>query len=254
MPTIGDSLREGRMRQKLDIADVERQTKIRAKYLRALENEEFSMLPGPTFVKTFLRTYAELLGLDPHALVEEYRANYEPRDELETLKPIGPPGPAGRDRGRGSGPRPWMVAALIGVVVVVGLIVLGLSTDEKKKDDGDRAAATNTQAETTTAPSKPKQTKTTAAPPTRVVVQITPEVPTYACLDRGAGTPVLYEGTLDAPRTFRGARLRANLGKSSVAVRVNGKPLTIPLGPDPVGYEFTPGSTRPIPLGERPCA
>jgi cytoskeleton protein RodZ len=222
MPTIGDSLREGRMRQKLDIADVERQTKIRAKYLRALENEEFSMLPGPTFVKTFLRTYAELLGLDPHALVEEYRANYEPRDELETLKPIGPPGPAGRDRGRGSGPRPRMVAALA---------------------DTKPAA-------------KPKQTqtKTTAAPPTRVVVQITPELPTYACLDRGAGTPVLYEGTLDAPRTFRGTRLRANLGKSGVGVRVNGKPLTIPQGPDPVGYEFTPGTTRPIPLGERPCA
>ncbi len=110
MPTIGDTLREGRMRQKLDIADVEQQTKIRAKYLRALENEEFSMLPGPTFVKTFLRTYAELLGLDPHALVEEYRAHYEPRDELETLKPIGPPGPAGRDRGRRSradGPGWW---------------------------------------------------------------------------------------------------------------------------------------------------
>ncbi len=110
MPTIGDTLREGRMRRRLDIADVEQQTKIRAKYLRALENEEFSMLPGPTFVKTFLRTYAELLGLDPHALLEEYRANYEPRDELETLKPIGPPGPAGRERNRGGGPRPWMVA------------------------------------------------------------------------------------------------------------------------------------------------
>ena len=56
------------MRQRLDIADVEASTKIRAKYLRALENEEFGMLPGPTFVKTFLRTYAEALGLDPHLL------------------------------------------------------------------------------------------------------------------------------------------------------------------------------------------
>ena len=64
------------MRQRLDIADVEMRTKIRAKYLRALENEEFGMLPGPTFVKTFLRTYAEMLGLDPHVLVEEYRAHY----------------------------------------------------------------------------------------------------------------------------------------------------------------------------------
>src|SRR4051794_40495137 len=71
------------MRQKIDIADVEAATKIRAKYLRALENEEFGLLPGNTFVKTFLRTYAEYLGLDPQLLLEEYRAGYEPRSEGE---------------------------------------------------------------------------------------------------------------------------------------------------------------------------
>ena len=69
MASIGETLREARMRQQLDIADVESRTKIRAKYLRALENEEFGMLPGPTFVKTFLRTYAEALGLDPYRLL-----------------------------------------------------------------------------------------------------------------------------------------------------------------------------------------
>src|SRR3954452_7556589 len=89
MASIGETLREARMRQHLDITDVEDRTKIRAKYLRALENEEFGMLPGSTFVKTFLRTYAEVLGLDPHALVEEYRATYEPRDDAE-LQPVAP--------------------------------------------------------------------------------------------------------------------------------------------------------------------
>src|SRR3990170_2591108 len=103
MPPIGDTLREARMRQRLDIADVEARTKIRAKYLRALENEEFGMLPGPTFVKTFLRTYAEMLGLDPHVLVEAYRANYEGEEELD-LQPLGPSSGARRDR-RGYGGR-----------------------------------------------------------------------------------------------------------------------------------------------------
>src|SRR3954464_7360557 len=84
------------MRQRLDIADVEKRTKIRAKYLRALENEEFGLLPGSTFVRTFLRTYAEVLGLDPHVLVEEYRTKFEPRDELEL--PVGPT-PGGGDGG-----------------------------------------------------------------------------------------------------------------------------------------------------------
>ena len=59
-------------------------------------------------------------------------------------------------------------------------------------------------------------------------------------MDRGAGTPVIYEGTLDAPRTFRGTRLRANLGKSSVGVRVNGKPLYDPAGPRPGGLRVHP--------------
>ena len=65
------------MRQRIDISEVESETKIRAKYLRALENEEWDLLPGPTFVKTFLRTYAEYLDLDPRLLVEEYRQRFE---------------------------------------------------------------------------------------------------------------------------------------------------------------------------------
>src|SRR5688572_4224463 len=112
MPSIGETLREARMRQRLDIADVENRTKIRAKYLRALENEEFGMLPGPTFVKTFLRTYAEMLGLDPHMLVEEYRAGYEHGDDME-LQPLGPPTVAGRDRRHGPRLGPGTLVLLV---------------------------------------------------------------------------------------------------------------------------------------------
>src|SRR5918997_4714474 len=104
MPSIGETLRDARMRQRLDIADVESRTKIRAKYLRALENEEFGMLPGPTFVKTFLRTYAEALGLDPQVLVEEYRSAYESREDIEQLQPLGPTAMA-RERRRAGPPR-----------------------------------------------------------------------------------------------------------------------------------------------------
>ena len=64
MAEIGSTLREARMRARIDISEIEAQTKIRAKYLRAIENEEWGLLPGPTFVKSFLRTYAEALGLD----------------------------------------------------------------------------------------------------------------------------------------------------------------------------------------------
>ena len=77
MPEIGTTLREARMRARIDVSEIEEQTKIRARYLRALENEEWGLLPGPAYTKSFLRAYAQALGLDGRALVEEYKAAYE---------------------------------------------------------------------------------------------------------------------------------------------------------------------------------
>src|SRR5215212_477888 len=74
---IGEVLRSTRSRLGKDIYVVERETKIRTKYLQALENEEWDVLPGPTYVKGFLRTYAAYLGLDADALVDEYRRSIE---------------------------------------------------------------------------------------------------------------------------------------------------------------------------------
>ena len=61
MTDIGATLREARMRRRIDITEVESATKIRAKYLRAMEDEEWSVLPGPTYVRSFLRHF----DLDP---------------------------------------------------------------------------------------------------------------------------------------------------------------------------------------------
>jgi transcriptional regulator with XRE-family HTH domain len=245
MPSIGETLREARMRQRLDIADVETRTKIRAKYLRALENEEFGMLPGPTFVKTFLRTYAEMLGLDPHVLVEEYRAGYEHEDEMEA--PLGPPAVAGRDRRHGPRIGPGSVILLVLVAVVAALVAIGLVSDDG--GGGDQASATETTRSETKATPAPKQAR-----PTRVALRVVPTTPTYICVDRGLGTPVLFENTIDSAQTFRGKRIRVNLGKRDVQLRMNGKPVRVTPGSDPVGFAFTPRGSRELPVGERPCA
>jgi cytoskeleton protein RodZ len=235
------------MRQRLDIADVEAKTKIRAKYLRALENEEFGMLPGPTFVKTFLRSYAEVLGLDPHLLVEDYRARYEPRDEAE-LKPIGPPAMRRERRRRAPPPGPGLAIGLAVAAVLGALLVIGLVGEE---DSGGGEAD---QDRTTTQPRRERQQRREQPPPPRrVALRIAPEVETYVCLDRGEGTQVFFEQILTEPQTFRGRRLRVNLGNTSVAVTANGKRVAVGSGPNPVGFEFTPRSTTPVPLGERPC-
>ena len=61
---IGSSLREARMRRQLELSQIERDTRIRAKYLLALEDDRFEVLPGLAYAKGFLRTYADYLGLD----------------------------------------------------------------------------------------------------------------------------------------------------------------------------------------------
>src|SRR3954449_11651851 len=104
MPEIGVTLREARMRARIDISEIETETKIRAKYLRALENEEWDLLPGPTYVKSFLRTYADALGLDSRALVEEYKLRHDPLETGE-LHPIRRPSPREQRRRQGAGGR-----------------------------------------------------------------------------------------------------------------------------------------------------
>jgi cytoskeleton protein RodZ len=241
------------MRQRLDIADVETKTKIRAKYLRALENEEFSMLPGPTFVKTFMRTYAEAVGLDPHVLVEEYRATYEAGDEPEPLTPLAARGPTRERRrvggagGRGFGP---LLAIGLGVLAVVAaLLVIGLLSDD---DDGAPEQAADT---TETQPRRQRTERERPAPrPRRVVLRIAPVAETYVCVDTGPGTETRFEGIITAPQTFRGKRLRVNLGNTSVEITHNGRPFELESGGDPVGFAFAPRASRPLPAGERPCA
>jgi cytoskeletal protein RodZ len=245
MPGIGETLREARMRQRLDIADVEDRTKIRAKYLRALENEEFGMLPGPTFVKTFLRTYAEMLGLDPHVLVEEYRAGFERDDEIE--QPFGPPAVAGRDRRHGPRMGAGSVVLLVLVGIVAVLVAIGLASDDN--GGADQAAAPDTSTTETKAKPAPKPAR-----PRRVVLRITPATPTYVCVDHGAGTPVVFENTIESTQTFRGKRVRVNLGKRDVRLTRNGKAVPVTPGPDPVGFVFTPRGSHEIQSGERPCA
>src|SRR4051794_14395532 len=140
------------MRQRFDITDVEAQTKIRAKYLRALENEDFGMLPGPTFVKSFLRTYAEFLGLDAQILIEEYRIAHDPRDESE-LTPFARP-PSGRHRRRPPRRRPaWLplAAAVVGILAL--LFILGLTGNDSNDEDAGKPAASPT----TSAASKQKK-------------------------------------------------------------------------------------------------
>ena len=246
------------MRRKIDVADVEAATKIRAKYLRALENEEFGLLPGNTFVKTFLRTYAEYLGLDPQLLLEEYRASYEPRgEELQPYAVASRQRRSSREpprRARASGPPgPGTALIVVAGVILVIFAILGLTSGET--DDG--GSSPSGQAQDTT-PTTPEKTRRERPRVTIVRLRIAPSAATYLCVDRGPGTDVVYEETTTEPVTFRGRRVRVNAGTSSIRMSVNGKQVRIEPTPDPIGYDFRlrdgKVSTDELPLGQRPCA
>src|SRR5215213_2309553 len=70
---LGSSLAAARLALGLELRDAERDTRIRAVYLGALEEEDFDALPGEAYAAAFLRTYASYLGLDGDAYVEELR-------------------------------------------------------------------------------------------------------------------------------------------------------------------------------------
>jgi len=100
---IGNSLREARVRRGIEFAQAELATKIRGKYLRALEEEHFEVLPAETYVKGFLRTYAEYLGLDGQLYVDEYNSRFvigEEQSEARARRSAARPAPPGTAPGR----------------------------------------------------------------------------------------------------------------------------------------------------------
>ncbi len=120
---IGNSLREARVRQGLDYAQIELGTKIRSKYIKALEDEQFGTLPAQPYVKGFLRTYAEFLGLDGQLYVDEYNSRFVVEGQ-EDAPPIArrPPGArARRDRGV---ERKVVLLALLGIAGLTALVIV----------------------------------------------------------------------------------------------------------------------------------
>jgi len=167
--------------------------------------------------------------------------------------------------------------ALLGVGALVAVIaaaaaVAALTSGGSGKDNASSALPAGTTATSpattathditvvTTPPAKPKKKKPAAkpkrkpkpAPPKQVVIHMVPgPQASYLCVDHGPGTPPI-ETTLASPQTFKGKRVRINVGLSSVTVTVNGKPFA--LAGSPSGYDISVSHRAYLPQGQRPCA
>jgi cytoskeletal protein RodZ len=110
---IGASLREARTRRGLSLDDVTAGLRIRERYVTALEEERWELMPGEAYAKGFLRMYAEFLGLDGGLYVDEYNervaAHLDQALVLESLAPS-----KGRSR--------LLTRTIVGVVAVAAVV------------------------------------------------------------------------------------------------------------------------------------
>jgi hypothetical protein len=216
---IGSSLREARVRKGLEIPDVEHATRIRAKYLRALEAENFDVLPSQAYVKGFLRTYADYLDLDGHLFVDEYMSRFwideEQRASRSRRIRV-------REQHHRRTERKMVLLTIVGIGVVTALVIAawnygGGGSQETKIPNLAPASAQHKQA-------------------TQAVFWIRARRGQSSLLEvrRGWATgDVLFHGTLEngEAQRFMAKRLWLNIGSpESLQVKLNGRPATLGAG------------------------
>ncbi len=250
------------MRARIDVSEIEAQTKIRAKYLRALENEEWGLLPGPTFVKSFLRTYAQALGLDGKMLVEEYRLHHE-RPSDAALEPIVATPQSARTRPAPSGPsRGYMIAiGVVGAIVVLLIVLLAAGGGSSNGPTASTPAAGQSAA---THPGRRAgsagagHARSTAAT-SIVALSLKARALVYVCL-LGEGGRKLVPGTELQPGestpTFHSRHYDMTLGNSSLTMYIDGRARTVPPSSQAIGYSLDKTHGRQsLAAGELPtCA
>jgi cytoskeleton protein RodZ len=217
---IGSSLREARERQKLELSQVEGATRIRARYLQAIEDERFDILPGGAYAKGFLRTYADYLGLDAQQFVDEYNTRFAPTEEPKAAAPVRIRRPR-----RLLGPR----LLIVPVALAVGLVAWGLSRGGGHHRTAFSRPPPQTQASTATPrPAPPIPTK----PKSAQIALVASRGPCWLSARVGSETGrSLYERTLEQGQSvrFSGTRLWIRLGAPwNLDAMLNGKRVQLP--------------------------
>ena len=215
---IGTSLREARLRKGIEIPDAERGTKIRAKYLRALETESFDILPGQAYIKSFLRAYADYLDLDGQLFVDEYTSRFWIDEEPGALRTrrirI-------REHHHKRAERRMVLLTVVGIAVVTALVIAawnygGATTGDTKIPNLPSAA-------------RPNVPKNQAV----FVVRAVDGASLLESRKGGATGEVLFQGTLEKGETqrFVAKRLWFNVGSpENLRVTLGGKPSALGRG------------------------
>lgn len=121
---LGETLRRARQARGITIEDAERATRIPRRYLEALEQENFSILPAPVYARGFLRSYSGLLGLDPADLLPFFPVGHVGEPKLEPLPEV-------------KQPRTWSMSGIVAVAAMGALILLVIALYSIGGDGGE---------------------------------------------------------------------------------------------------------------------
>ncbi|HXR60440.1 MAG TPA: helix-turn-helix domain-containing protein, partial [Solirubrobacterales bacterium] len=248
--SVGDKLREARTRRRLSLAEAEEATKIRTRYLQAIENEEWDQLPGDTYARAFIRTYGRFLGLDGDRLAEEQRLDRGASRPGERLPRVDPrPRPVSRRRpGRRRSLPPRLVAGVVIALVVVALLAIGLWTGGRDEaGQGDATGAGGKAA----VPGAADQKKRPPASKPGHSLSLVARGEVWVCLLNGRRSP-LVDGRIlapgDAEGPFRSGSFTLALGNGAVTMTVDGKQANLPEPASPIGFAVgSDGSVRELP-------
>jgi cytoskeleton protein RodZ len=248
---VGHTLREARTRRKIDLSEVEAATKIRARYLRAIENEEWDALPGEIYTRAFIRAYAGHLGLDGERLAEEQRRGIgasRPGERLPRMEPVTPRPPR-----RVAWPPvpPRLLAAVVSVALIALLVVVGLSSSGGSSGpSGGKPKGHHHGQGSATAGGGAADKQ-----PSGHTVSLTATAEVWVCLLDAKGAPlidgqILAAGSSEGP--YRSGSFTLSLGNGEVTMKVDGEQASIPETSSPVGYSIDAGALRQLSEGERP--
>jgi cytoskeleton protein RodZ len=245
---IGSRLREARERRGLELADVEHDTRIRARWLRALEEERFDLLPERVYAIGFLRTYANYLGLDAQQFVDELSSRLPLEEAIEVLLP-----PWRARRGRALRPRilAWVGAAAV-AAIVIALIGFGGSKRQSLPSPPPAVRASPPPAGRAVPhpPASARPAKHEAKPQIARLVLVAAHGRCWldARLGSASGRE-LHLGTLELGQSIRlsGRRIWIRLGApTALDATVNGRPVVLPSA-TPVNVVVTAAGAREAP-------
>lgn len=254
MPTgVGQILREARRRRGVELSAVEEATRIRPRFLRAIENEEWDALPGGIYTRGFIRTYATYLGLDGNRLAEDYRREVEGEGQESGVEPA--PGGSGKAGGGGQPVRGVGWIAVATVILIAAVVIVAMPDG----GGGGGGKVVRQPPHIGKPEGHQRQAQTTAPQPSGVSLRLSASAEVWVCLLAGSGQhlvdgQILEAGAEEGP--FHSGSFTVSFGNGEVSMLINGKEAEIPSTSSPIGYAIdTSGALTQLSEAERPtCA